>query len=69
MIVLTVGQALNFVQTNRQSTTAQLSEDIRDKQMLLVLDNCEHRIEDVASLVSSLLSAHLERSLEREVPC
>ena len=56
LIVLTVGQALNFVQTNRQSTTAQLSDGIRDKQMLLVLDNCEHLIEDVSALVSSLLS-------------
>jgi predicted ATPase/DNA-binding XRE family transcriptional regulator len=56
LIVLTVAQALNFVETNRQSATEQLSDGIRDKQMLLVLDNCEHLIEDVASLVSFLLS-------------
>ena len=53
----TVVQALNFVEMNRQSSTQQLSDGIRDKQMLLVLDNCEHLIEDVASLVSFLLSA------------
>jgi predicted ATPase/DNA-binding XRE family transcriptional regulator len=57
LIALTVAQSLNFVETNRQSATRQLSNGIRDKQMLLVLDNCEHLIEDVASLVSSLLSA------------
>ena len=56
LIVLTVEQALSFVQTSRQSTTAQLSDGIRDKQMLLVLDNCEHLIEAVSALVSSLLS-------------
>ena len=56
LIVLTVAQALNFVGINRQSAADQLSVGIRDKQMLLVLDNCEHLIEDVASLVSSLLS-------------
>jgi predicted ATPase/transcriptional regulator with XRE-family HTH domain len=57
LISLTVAQALHFVETNRQSSTQQLSDGIRDKQMLLVVDNCEHLIEDVAALVSSLLSA------------
>jgi predicted ATPase/DNA-binding XRE family transcriptional regulator len=56
LIVPTVAQALNFVERNRQSSTEQLSDGIRDKQMLLVLDNCEHLIEDVAALVSFLLS-------------
>ena len=57
LIALTVAQTLNFVETNRQSAASQLSEGIRDKQMLIVLDNCEHLIEDVAQLASSLLSA------------
>jgi predicted ATPase/DNA-binding XRE family transcriptional regulator len=56
LLVPTVAQALNFVETNRQSATEQLSDGIRDKQLLLVLDNCEHLIEGVASLVSFLLS-------------
>lgn len=56
LIVLTVAQALNFVETNRQSATEQLSDGIGGKQMLLVLDNCEHLIEGVAALVSLLLS-------------
>src|SRR5215204_4570485 len=51
-----IALTLNFVETNRQSATQQLSDGIRDKQMLLVLDNCEHLIEDVASLISFLLS-------------
>jgi transcriptional regulator with XRE-family HTH domain len=56
LIALTVAQALNFVEVKRQSGTEQLSDGIRGKQMLLVLDNCEHLIEDVAALVSLLLS-------------
>lgn len=56
LIVLTVAQALHFVEMNRQSAAEQLSEGIRDKQMLLVLDNCEHLIEGVAALVTFLLS-------------
>jgi len=56
LIVLTIAQALNFVEMNRPSATEQLSDGIRDKQMLLVLDNCEHLIEGVASVVSFLLS-------------
>ena len=56
LIVPTIAQALNFVEVNRQSATEQLSDGIRDKQMLLVLDNCEHMIEGVAALVSFLIS-------------
>jgi predicted ATPase/DNA-binding XRE family transcriptional regulator len=56
LIVPTVAQALNFVEMNRQSATEGLSDGIRDKQILLVLDNCEHLIEDVAALASFLVS-------------
>ena len=56
LIVPTVTQALNFVETKRRSAIEQLADGIRDKQVLLVLDNCEHLIEGVASLVSLLLS-------------
>jgi predicted ATPase len=37
--------------------TNTLSEVFRDKDMLLVLDNCEHLVEAAASLVDILLSA------------
>src|SRR5215207_639581 len=56
LIVLTIAQTLNFVETNRPSAAQQLAEGIRDKRMLLVLDNCEHLIEEVSALVSFLLS-------------
>jgi predicted ATPase/DNA-binding XRE family transcriptional regulator len=56
-IALTIAQTLSFVETRGQSALEQLSDAIRDKQMLLVLDNCEHLVEGVASLVSLLLSA------------
>ncbi|HEY6021245.1 MAG TPA: tetratricopeptide repeat protein, partial [Candidatus Paceibacterota bacterium] len=42
---------------NNLSPEDRLIEGIANKRMLLVLDNCEHLIEDVAPLASSLLSA------------
>lgn len=50
-------QALGFIEKNNLSPEELLIEGIADKRMLLVLDNCEHLIENVAPLVSSLLSA------------
>ena len=57
LIASTVAQALGYVGARNISTTEQLKEGIGDKQMLLVLDNCEHLIEEVSSLASDLLSA------------
>lgn len=57
LIASTVAQALGYVGARNISTTEQLKEGISDKQMLLVLDNCEHLIEEVSSLASDLLSA------------
>src|SRR6185503_11913270 len=57
LIAVTVAQALDFVGTRDISTEEQLKEGIRQKQVLVVLDNCEHLIEHVASLASGLLSA------------
>lgn len=57
MIPQTVAQSLGYVGTRNIPITDQLREGIGRKQMLLVLDNCEHLIEDVAALASSLLSA------------
>lgn len=56
LIPVTVAQALGYVGAGNISTLEQLQEGIGNKQVLIVLDNCEHLIEDVASLASSLLS-------------
>ncbi len=57
LIASAVAQALGYIGARNISTTEQLKGGISDKQMLLVLDNCEHLIEDVASFASDLLSA------------
>jgi predicted ATPase len=57
LIASAVAQALGYIGARNISTTEQLKEGISDKQTLLVLDNCEHLIENVASLASDLLSA------------
>lgn len=57
LIAVTIAQALGYVGARNISTNEQLKEGIGEKQLLIVLDNCEHLIEDVASLASSLLSA------------
>ena len=57
LIAPTVAQSLGYVSTKNISTSNQLKEGIGNRQMLLVLDNCEHLIEDVAALVSDLLFA------------
>ena len=57
LIASAVAHALGYVGARNISTTEQLKEGIGDKQMLLVLDNCEHLIEEVASLASQLLSS------------
>jgi predicted ATPase/transcriptional regulator with XRE-family HTH domain len=56
LIGVTIAQALGYVGARNISTNEQLIEGIGDKQMLIVLDNCEHLIEDVAALVSRLLA-------------
>jgi transcriptional regulator with XRE-family HTH domain len=56
LIAATMAQALGYVGAQNISIDEQLKEGIGEKQILLVLDNCEHLIEDVASLASVLLS-------------
>ena len=56
LIAVTVAQAMSYVGAGNVSTIEQLKEGIGNKQLLIVLDNCEHLIEDVASLASALLS-------------
>lgn len=52
-----IAQALGYIEKNNLSPEEGLMEGIGNKRMLLVLDNCEHLIEDVARLASSVLSA------------
>jgi predicted ATPase/DNA-binding XRE family transcriptional regulator len=59
LISQTIAHSLGYVGAMKISTEEQLKEGIGDKQLLLVLDNCEHLIEDVASLASRLLEACL----------
>jgi len=56
LIALAVVQALGYVEMKNVPTRQQLVDGIGDKQILLVLDNCEHLIEDIAPLASDLLS-------------
>ena len=57
MIPSAIAQALGYVEKSDLPAEKRLIEGIGNKRMLLVLDNCEHLIEDVAPLASSLLSA------------
>src|SRR5215213_1176162 len=57
LIPSAIAQALGYIEKNNLSPGERLIEGIANKRMLLVLDNCEHLIEDVAPLASSLLSA------------
>jgi predicted ATPase/transcriptional regulator with XRE-family HTH domain len=57
LIALTIVQALGFVEAKNVPARQQLMDGIGEKQMLIVLDNCEHLIEEVAPLTSDLLSA------------
>jgi len=50
-------QALGYIEKNNLSPEERLIEGIGNKRILLVLDNCEHLIDDVTPLASSLLSA------------
>ena len=57
LIAPTVAQSLGYVGAKNISTSDQLREGIGNKQMLLIMDNCEHLIEEISSLASDLLSA------------
>ena len=57
LIAITIVQTLDYTEEKNQPSRQQLVDGIGEKQMLIVLDNCEHLIQDVAELVSGLLSA------------
>ena len=57
LLVPSVIQVIGYVETRNTSANQQLVNGIADKQMLIVLDNCEHLIENIAALVPDLLLA------------
>ena len=57
LIASTIVQTLGYVEAKNLPADKQLLNSIGNKQILLVLDNCEHLIENAALLVSDLLPA------------
>ncbi len=57
LIATTVLQALGFVEKQNLPGGRQLIDGIRDKHMLIVLDNCEHLVQEAAAFASEILSA------------
>ncbi len=57
LLAPSIAQALGYVAARNLSTIEQLVDGIADEQMLIVLDNCEHLIEDISSLTQALLSS------------
>jgi predicted ATPase/transcriptional regulator with XRE-family HTH domain len=57
LIPSAIAQALGYVEKSDLPAEKHLMDGIGNKRMLFVLDNCEHLIEDVARVASSLLSA------------
>lgn len=57
LIPSAIAQALGYIEKNNLPPEENLIKGIANKLMLLVLDNCEHLIDDVAPLASALLSA------------
>jgi predicted ATPase/DNA-binding XRE family transcriptional regulator len=57
LIAQTIAQSLGFVGATNLPVEEQLKQGIGDRHMLIVMDNCEHLVEDVARLAFDLLSA------------
>ncbi len=57
LIAHTTLQALGYVESKKLPVEQQLLMGIGEKKMLIVLDNCEHLVQDAASFASGLLSA------------
>jgi predicted ATPase len=57
LIVPAALQILGYVEDRHRPAAQHLKESIAEKQILLVLDNCEHLIEHVAPFAFDLLSA------------
>jgi predicted ATPase len=57
LIVQTIATALGVREEPSRALLATLTAYLRDKQLLLVLDNCEHLIDACAQLADTLLRA------------
>jgi len=57
LIAVTVRQSLGYVENQKLTPEQHLIHAIGKKQMLIVLDNCEHLVDDAALFASGLLSA------------
>lgn len=57
LIANTIAHALGFVEAENLANNEQLKEVLGAKRILLVLDNCEHLVEDVSLLACDLLLA------------
>jgi non-specific serine/threonine protein kinase len=57
LVPQTVAQALSIREAPGEPITQTLLSAVKDKQMLLVLDNCEHLLDDSARLVDALLKS------------
>jgi predicted ATPase/DNA-binding XRE family transcriptional regulator len=55
LIAASIIQALGFQEVKDRSPVERLKDGIRDRRILLILDNLEHLIEDAAPLVANLL--------------
>jgi predicted ATPase/class 3 adenylate cyclase/DNA-binding CsgD family transcriptional regulator len=57
LVAVTMARALGLPDQPGRSTTETLLRFIRDRHMLIVLDNCEHLLDASAALVTALLGA------------
>jgi predicted ATPase/DNA-binding CsgD family transcriptional regulator/DNA-binding XRE family transcriptional regulator/Tfp pilus assembly protein PilF len=57
LVAPAIAQTLSVVEIQNRSPLERLKDGIGDKQMLIVLDNCEHLIDEIATLASDLLLA------------
>jgi len=55
LVVQAVARVLNVPETAGRSLTEAITEDLRDLEVLIVLDNCEHLVEACALLADALL--------------
>jgi predicted ATPase/class 3 adenylate cyclase/DNA-binding CsgD family transcriptional regulator len=63
VVAVTVARALGLPDQPGRSTMDTLLRFVRDRQMLMVLDNCEHLLDATAELVVALLGAAPELTL------
>ena len=57
LLVATIGAVVGMPENRDKAVIETLADHLADAQTLLVLDNCEHLVESVATLVDTLLAA------------